>query len=86
MGTFHAVESAMAHLEASGNGSVVLVASTAALEIYLGPRPYNSVKAALVAYGKGLSIEFASKGMRANIVSPGSIYFEGGVGGEAKVN
>jgi len=86
MGTFHAVESAMPHLEASGNGSVVLVASTAALEIYLGPRPYNSVKAALVAYGKGLSIEFASKGMRANIVSPGSIYFEGGVWGEAKVN
>ena len=86
MGTFHAVESAMPHLEASGNGSVVLVASTAALEIYLGPRPYNSIKAALVAYGKGLSIEFASKGMRANIVSPGSIYFEGGVWGEAKVN
>ena len=86
MGTFHAVESAMPHLEASGNGSVVLVASTAALEIYLGPRPYNSLKAALVAYGKGLSIEFASKGMRANIVSPGSIYFEGGVWGEAKVN
>ena len=86
MGTFHAVESAMPHLEASGNGSVVLVASTAALEIYLGPRPYNSIKAALVAYGKGLSREFASKGMRANVVSPGSIYFEGGVWGEAKAN
>ena len=86
MGTFHAVESAMPHLEASENGSVVLVASTAALEIYLGPRPYNSVKAALVAYGKGLSRDFASKGMRANIVSPGSIYFEGGVWGDAKAN
>ncbi len=86
LGTVHAVESAMPYLEASESGSVVLVASTAALEIYLGPRPYNSVKAALVAYAKGLSRELASKGMRANSVSPGPIYFEGGVWGEAKIN
>ena len=86
LGSFHAVETAMPHLEKSTDGSIVLIASTAALEIYLGPRPYNSIKAALVAYGKGLSRELAPKGMRANIVSPGSIYFEGGVWGEAKAN
>ena len=86
LGSFHAVESAMPHLESSGIGSIVLVASTAALEIYLGPRPYNSIKAALVAYAKGLSRELAPRGMRANVVSPGSIYFEGGVWGEAKAN
>ena len=64
----------------------MLIASTAALEVYLGPRPYNSMKAALVAYGKGLSRDLAPKGMRANVVSPGSIYFDDGVWGDAKRN
>ena len=86
MGSFRAVEAALPHLEKSSCGSIVLIASTAALEVYLGPRPYNSMKAALVAYGTGLSRDLAPKGMRANVVSPGSIYFEDGVWGNAKRN
>ena len=86
MGSFRAVEAALPHLEKSSCGSIVLIASTAALEVYLGPRPYNSMKAALVAYGAGLSRDLAPKGMRANVVSPGSIYFEDGVWGNAKRN
>jgi 3-oxoacyl-[acyl-carrier protein] reductase len=86
MGSFRAVEAALPHLEKSSCGSIVLIASTAALEVYLGPRPYNSMKAALVAYGAGLSRDLAPKGMRANVVSPGSIYFENGVWGDAKRN
>ena len=78
MGSVRAVEAALPHLEKSDCGSIVLIASTAALEVYLGPRPYNSMKAALVAYGKGLSRDLAPRGLRANIVSPGSIYFENG--------
>ena len=86
MGSVRAVEAALPHLEKSDCGSIVLIASTAALEVYLGPRPYNSMKAALVAYGKGLSRDLAPRGLRANIVSPGSIYFENGVWGDAKRN
>ena len=86
MGSFRAVEAALPHLEKSSCGSIVLIASTAALEVYLGPRPYNSMKAALVAYATGLSRDLAPKGMRANVVSPGSIYFEDGVWGNAKRN
>ena len=86
MGSFRAVEAALPHLEKSSCGAIVLIASTAALEVYLGPRPYNSMKAALVAYGKGLSRDLAPKGMRANVVSPGSIYFDDGVWGDAKRN
>ncbi|MEE2694566.1 MAG: SDR family oxidoreductase [Pseudomonadota bacterium] len=86
MGTFRAVEAAFPYLEKSSCGAIVLIASTAALEVYLGPRPYNSMKAALVAYGKGLSRDLAPKGMRANVVSPGSIYFDDGVWGDAKRN
>lgn len=79
MGTVHAVDAAMPWLERSARASIVVIASTAALEIYSGLRPYSSVKAALVNYVSGLSQSLAGKGVRANVVSPGSIYFEDGV-------
>ena len=43
-------------------------------------RPYAAVKAALVPYVKGIARSLAPKGVRANLVSPGNIYFKGGVG------
>jgi NAD(P)-dependent dehydrogenase (short-subunit alcohol dehydrogenase family) len=65
-------------LEKSGSGSVVFVSSTAASEVFLGPRAFNGVKAALNNYAKNLSHVWAPKGVRVNTVSPGPIYFEGG--------
>jgi NAD(P)-dependent dehydrogenase (short-subunit alcohol dehydrogenase family) len=41
--------------------------------------PYGVFKAALVHYMQGLANQLASKGIRANTVSPGNVYFEGGV-------
>ena len=37
------------------------------------------LKAALISYMSGLSTNLGAKGIRANTVSPGAIYFEGGV-------
>ncbi len=51
----------------------------------LGPRidfaagPYGTFKAALIHYTQGLAFQLAGKGIRANTVSPGNTYFEGGV-------
>ena len=42
-------------------------------------RPYASVKAALIPYVKGIARNLAGKGVRANLVSPGNVYFKGGV-------
>lgn len=36
------------------------------------------MKAALITYGEQLAQAFGPKGVRVNVVSPGSIYFEGG--------
>ena len=36
------------------------------------------MKAALVNYVSGLALHLAGKGIRANVVSPGNTYFEGG--------
>ena len=79
LGTFHAVEAALPHLEKSDAGSIVSISSVAAIESLGSARPYNAVKAALMTYISNLAGDLAPKGIRANTVSPGTIYFEGGV-------
>ena len=74
-----AVEEAQPHLEASECGSIVSVSSTAAVNVSGGIRAYSGVKAALISYMSGISTNLAGKGIRANTVSPGAVYFEGGV-------
>jgi 3-oxoacyl-[acyl-carrier protein] reductase len=78
MGAVRGVNAALPFLTASDAGSVVFIASTAALE-YLGmPQAYNAMKAALITHANDLSQALASQGVRVNVVSPGPIYFEGG--------
>lgn len=79
MGLVRGVEAAEEHLEASGEGAVLMISTTAALEHFgPGPTSYMSLKAAAIAYAAGLSQTLAAKGIRVNTVSPGPIYFEGG--------
>ncbi|MEH6516773.1 MAG: SDR family NAD(P)-dependent oxidoreductase [Halioglobus sp.] len=78
LGTTRTIEAAMPSLEASDAGSIVIISSTAAVEDFMGPGPYNAIKAALVVHGAGLSQALASSGIRVNCVSPGPIFIEGG--------
>lgn len=71
------VDAALPHLEASG-GSVVAVSSVSGREIDFAKDGYGVMKAALVHYVSGLALELAPKGVRANVVSPGNVYFDGG--------
>ncbi len=84
LGTVRAVEAALPFLEQSDSGSIVAIASTAALEAFFGVRAYNAIKAAVITYMSGLSTVLAEKGVRANTVSPGTIFFEGGVWDQRK--
>jgi 3-oxoacyl-[acyl-carrier protein] reductase len=79
MGTVAGVEAAIPFLEKSAAGAIVVIGTTGAIEIAGAPRPYASVKAALVPYVKALARNLAAKGVRANMVSPGNVYFAGGV-------
>ena len=79
MGTVFGVEAALPFLEKSGGGSIVVIGTTGLVEIAGPTRPYASVKAALVPYVKALARNLAAKKVRANMVSPGTIYFKGGV-------
>ena len=79
MGTVAGIEAALPFLEQSSAGSIVAIGTTGAIEIAGAPRPYASVKAALIPYVKALARNLAPKGVRANMVSPGNVYFTGGV-------
>lgn len=76
--TVRGAEACLPALKKSGEGAIVIIGSTNAVETFMGPMAYNAMKAALVTYSKQLSQFVAHKGVRVNTVSPGPIYFEGG--------
>jgi len=79
MGTVFGIEAALPIIERSDAGSIVVIGSTAMAEVYGPTRSYAAVKATLVPYVKGLARNLAPKNVRANMVSPGNVYFTGGV-------
>lgn len=79
MHTVRMVEAAMPHLEASDAASVIAVSSVSGREIDFADGSYGVMKGALVHYVSGLALDLAPKGIRANAVSPGNTYFDGGV-------
>jgi 3-oxoacyl-[acyl-carrier protein] reductase len=73
------VNAAMPWLETSKAASITLISSVSGREIdFTGPA-YGAFKAALVHYAQGLAFKLAGKGIRANTVSPGNTYFDGGI-------
>jgi NAD(P)-dependent dehydrogenase (short-subunit alcohol dehydrogenase family) len=86
MATVFGCEAALPYLEESGAGAIVVVGSTAMAEIYGPNRSYAAVKAAIVPYVKGLARNLAPKNVRANLVSPGNVYFKDGVWGTVERN
>lgn len=85
MHTVRTVEAALPHLRKSDAASIVLVSSVSARRPR-GAQPYGTLKAALNHYGKGLAVELAPEGIRANVVSPGTIYVEDGFWGTIERN
>jgi NAD(P)-dependent dehydrogenase (short-subunit alcohol dehydrogenase family) len=79
MATVFGLEAALPVLERSSAGAIVVVGSTAMAEVYGPTRSYAAVKATLLPYVKGLARNLAAKNIRANVVSPGNVFFKGGV-------
>ncbi len=73
-GTFNLCAGVIPSMQARGGGSIVNVASLAGIGASVGmPYPYIATKHAIVGATKALALEFASKGIRANVVAPGAI-------------
>ena len=86
MHTVNAVAAALPFLETSSAASIVAISSVSGREIDFAAGPYGTIKAALIHYMQGLANQLASKGIRANAISPGNTYFEGGVWASIKLN
>jgi len=79
MHTVRLVRAAMPHLERSEAASISAISSVSGRESDFASGPYGTAKTAIVGYINGLALQLAEKGIRANTVSPGNTYFEGGV-------
>ena len=72
-------DAAMSYLEKSGTGSFTAIASVSGSEDYgYEDAAYGAMKAALLFYIKSMARFVAAKGVRANVVSPGTTYFKDG--------
>jgi 3-oxoacyl-[acyl-carrier protein] reductase len=85
MHSVRAVNAAMPYLEKSKAAAIVTISSVSGREIDFAAGPYGAFKAALIHYTQGLAYQLAAKSIRANSVSPGNTYFEGGVWNKIKV-
>jgi NAD(P)-dependent dehydrogenase (short-subunit alcohol dehydrogenase family) len=78
MSTVRSVEAAAPHLAQEEGGSIVFIATTAAVESAMGATSYGALKAAVIAHAGNLAQTMAPERVRVNVVSPGPVYFEGG--------
>ncbi len=77
--TVRAVNAALPYLEKSKAPSIVIVSSVSGREVdFTGPA-YGALKAALIHYAQRMAFELAPKMIRVNAVSPGNVYFAGGI-------
>ncbi len=82
LGAVHAFEAARPFLEASGektgDAAFLIISSVSAAQAE-NASSYGPIKAALIHMAKGLARQYAGKKIRVNVVSPGTVYFKGGV-------
>jgi 3-oxoacyl-[acyl-carrier protein] reductase len=87
MGAVRSFEAAKPHLEraaqAKGDAAFIIISSVSAAEAAT-VSAYGAIKASLIHYAKGVAREGAPKHLRCNVVSPGTVYFKGGVWGNAE--
>jgi len=80
-GAVAAFDAARPHLEAAAkkeDAAFIIISSVSAAESDRADS-YGPIKAALIHLAKGMARQHAKKGVRVNVVSPGTVYFKGGV-------
>jgi NAD(P)-dependent dehydrogenase (short-subunit alcohol dehydrogenase family) len=73
-GVYFTCKYGIPHLIRAGGGAIVVVGSVSALRGFTLPQDaYTASKGALVSLTKSLAVQYASQGIRANIIHPGIV-------------
>jgi meso-butanediol dehydrogenase / (S,S)-butanediol dehydrogenase / diacetyl reductase len=83
-GAFRCARAALPHLEASGRGAIVSIGSVNG-EQNFGNHAYSAAKAGLASLTRTLAGHAAPRGVRVNLVEPGTVRTEGWAGREASL-
>ena len=87
LGLVSLIEAAQPFLEAAaakhGDAAILAISSVSAVASYR-PSAYGAMKGALIHLVKGYARSLAAKKIRANAISPGATYFEGGYWAEVE--
>ncbi len=73
-GTYLVSRAAVPHLEADGGGSIVNQGSVAALVGVANFAAYCAAKGAVVALTRSMAIDLAPRGIRVNVICPGTVF------------
>ena len=71
--TYLMCRAVLPHMIERSSGSIVNIASVGALVAGSGFAVYGAVKAGVVQLTRAIAVDFAEKGVRANVICPGSI-------------
>ena len=89
LGAVNAFEAAEPFLgksaDETGDAAFIIIASISAA-VADNAGSYGPIKAALIHMAKGLARQHAKRGIRTNVVSPGMVYFEGGIWHQVEQN
>jgi 3-oxoacyl-[acyl-carrier protein] reductase len=70
---------------AKGDAAFIITSSVSSVSAD-APSAYGAMKAALIHFAKGVARQGAPKHLRCNVVSPGTVLFDGGVWGNVRDN
>ena len=72
-GPYHMTRAIIPHLPEHSGCSIVNVSSTAGLRASAGFAIYNMTKFGIIGFSKSMALELGPKGIRCNVVCPGSV-------------